>query len=140
MKIEYEHVTETVVIEVDECWGKVIQEMNKKDDLNERRETRRHEALDQSIDGTDWLKSPDESQDDAVIRKETAREIAKAMMCLTEKQRNAFIAIHIHGYSVTDYAKKIGVDKTTLSKRLSVAEKKMKDRLKACNNICETKG
>lgn len=139
MKIEYKHVTETVVIEVDECWGKIIQDMNKEEELIERRETRRHEELNQSLDGTDWLKSTEESQDDAVIRKETACEIARAMMCLTEKQRNAFIAIHVHGYSITDYAKKIGVDKTTLSKRLSVAEKKMKNSLKAYHNTLETK-
>ena len=48
------------------------------------------------------------------------------MKGLTKLQQEVFIAIHYQGYGVTDYAKKIGIDKSTVCKRLAVAEKKLK--------------
>ena len=116
MKVKYEYVNETVEIEVDEKWAAILA----------GRETRRHEMLNQNIDGTSWLKAAVETPEEIVIRKESAEEILSAMKGLTKLQQEVFIAIHYQGYGVTDYAKKIGIDKSTVCKRLAVAEKKLK--------------
>ena len=126
MKVKYEYVNETVEIEVDEKWAAILAEMDKEENLNNRRETRRHEMLNQNIDGTSWLKAAVETPEEIVIRKESAEEIISAMKGLTKLQQEVFIAIHYQGYGVTDYAKKIGIDKSTVCKRLAVAGKKLK--------------
>lgn len=126
MKIKYEYVNETVEIEVSEYWGKVLEEMDKEYKNVERRETRRHEELNQNIDGTDWLKSKEETQDDAVIRKEKEKEITEAMQHLSEKQADVIVAVHYLGCGITEYAKLRGISQPTATERLRSAEKILK--------------
>ena len=126
MKITYESATETIEIEVSERWGNLIKEMDREEARVDRKETRRHEGLNLALDESSWLDSGEEDPGDAMVRLELRKEIDAALMQLTEKQREVFLAVHYYGYGVTEVAQMHGLDKSTVSKRLDVAEKKLK--------------
>ena len=125
-KIEYKSVTGDFEIEVSERWANLIEEIEKEQSLINRKETRRHEELNLALDESSWLDSGEEDPGDAMVRLELRKEIDAALMQLTEKQREVFLAVHYYGYGVTEVAQMHGLDKSTVSKRLDVAEKKLK--------------
>ena len=125
-KIEYKSVTGDFEIEVSERWANLIEEIEKEQSLINRKETRRHEELNLTLDESSWLDSGEEDPGDAMVRLELRKEIDAALMQLTEKQREVFLAVHYYGYGVTEIAQMHGLDKSTVSKRLDVAEKKLK--------------
>ena len=126
MKITYESATETIEVEVSERWANLIKEMDREDALVDRKETRRHEELNLALDESPWLDSGEEDPGEAIARTEVGKEIDVALSHLTERQREVFLAVHYYGYGVTEIAKIKGLDKSTVSKRLDVAEKKLK--------------
>lgn len=126
MKIKYEFTNEDIEIEVSDEWGRTIIELNRQEALNDRRETRRHEQLDLSLDESDWLCSDEDDPGDAVARIEYLDEIGIALMSLTRKQRDVFLAVHYYGLGITEYAARKGIAHSTASERLKAAEKNMK--------------
>ena len=126
MKIRYEFTNEVIEIEVSDKWGQIIIEMNQREALNNRRETRRHESLDLSIDESEWLCSEEEDPADSITRMECGDEIEAALMGLTEKQRDVFIAVHYYGYGIAEYSRLKGIAHSTASERLKSAEKNLK--------------
>ena len=112
--------------EMNKKWANKKEKIEKKQSLIKRKETRRHEELNLALDESSWLDSGEEDPGDATVRLELRKEIDAALMQLTEKQREVFLAVHYYGYGVTEVAQMHGLDKSTVSKRLDVAEKKLK--------------
>lgn len=126
MKIKYEFANEVIEIEVSDEWGQIVIEMDRQEALNDRRETRRHERLDLTMDESSWLCSGDDDPCDSVAKIERLDEIGMALMSLTRKQRDIFVAVHYYGLGITEYASRKGIAHSTASERLKAAEKNMK--------------
>lgn len=125
MKYTYKTRTNDVNIDVDEKWVKILKEMDKEEELNERKETRRHESLDLSMDEHEWLDNHEEPVEETVGRIRTAEALDEAIATLTEKQRYIFMAVNFYGYSISEIAKIKGLNKSTVSRHLNAADKKI---------------
>ena len=127
MKVRYEFATETVTVEVSDEWGKVVLSMNEDEKKNDRKETRRHESLDLSMDESPWVKSDEDDPDTYVAEKlEEGVRIRRAMDHLTDKQKDVICQVYYRGYGITEYAEMRGINKTTARERLASAEMKLK--------------
>lgn len=127
MKYTYNTRTKNVNIDVDERWVKILKEMDKEEELNERKETRRHESLDLTMDEHEWLDNHEESIEDTICRLETAEALDEAIATLTAKQRDAFMAVHFYGFSISEVARIKGLNKSTVARNLNAAEKKLRN-------------
>ncbi len=77
-------------IEVTEKFAKKYAEMEHKDSLIERKETRRHQSLDKSLEHGFDVSDPTVDIAEMAERRELSDEIHKALDTLTEKQRIVF--------------------------------------------------
>lgn len=144
MKITYKFTNgETSTIEVTEEWSEVILDLDREEHNSNRKETRRHTAIDsyEYIDdqaNTNPRLSRDAFEyrnhiytDSAEIvadleSKYTRQHIHEAIEKLKPAQRNLISAIYFNGVSVNDYAKREGVDHSAISHRLQTAYKHLK--------------
>lgn len=127
MKYTYNTRTRDVDIDVDERWVKILKEMDKEEELNERKETRRHESLDLTMDEHEWLDNNEEPVEETICRLETAEALDEAIATLTAKQRDVFMAVNFYGLSISEVAEIKGLNKSTVARHLNAAEKKLKD-------------
>lgn len=144
MKIKYQFANnETNEIEISNEWGENILELDRQEFNVNRKETRRHTALDtyEYLDDqacTNPRLSRDafefrnricaESAETAadLERKYTHQHIRAAMNKLKPAQRDLITAIYFMGVSVNDYAKSEGVSHSAISHRLQTAYKQLK--------------
>lgn len=127
MKYTYKTRTRDVDIDVDEKWIEILKEMDKEEELNERKETRRHESLDLSMDEHEWLDNHEEPVEEIICRLETAEALDEAIATLTAKQRDAFMAVQFYGLSIGEVAKVKGISKQAVAKSLAQAKRKLKN-------------
>lgn len=144
MKITYTFANgDTNIIEVTDDWGAVVLDLDRQEKNLNRKETRRHTALD-SYDYIDDQadSNPRLSRDAFEYRngictdsaeivadlesKYTQQHIREAVAKLKPAQRDMIIAIYFDGMSVNDYAKRDGVDHSAISHRLQTAYKHLK--------------
>lgn len=144
MKITYKSVTgETYEVEVSKEWGEIILELDRKEYNINRKETRRHTSLnsydyidDQADSNPKLSRDAFEFKNGIYIEsaeimadlenKYTKQHIRNAVDMLKPKQRELINAIYYNSVSVTDYAKKEGVDHSAISHRLRTAYKALK--------------
>ncbi len=144
MKISYTSVTGQIhEIEVTDDWGAIVLDLDRQEKNQNRKETRRHTALD-SYDyiDTDADSNPRLSRDAFEYRnhicansaeivadlecKYTRQHIREAVAMLKPAQRDLITAIYFNGVPVHDYAKREGVDHSAISHRLQTAYKHLK--------------
>lgn len=116
----------TEEIEVTEEFAREYAEMERKDALTERKETRRHQSLDKSMEhGFDV---PDLYSDTAkeIERKELSEEIREALHKLTEKQRTVFLLYAEEGLNYRQIGEKLGLGTYTVRDYFYNAVKKLK--------------
>ena len=128
MKVKYEFATgEVVEVEVDEKIGKVIVELDREEFNNNQTETRRHCTISVLGDEGEWML--DKSQDPYEIVPEQIENecrFKKAMDSLSESQRDVLIAVGYMGMSLSEYAKKRGIDHSTASRNFLRAKTNFK--------------
>ncbi len=116
-------------IEVTEKFAKKYAEMEHKDALIERKEKRRHQSLDKSLEhGFDI---PDLTVDIAEMteRRELSDEIHKALDTLTEKQRIVFELYVSEGLPFRTIGEKMGLGTYTVRDYFYNEVKKLQKRL-----------
>jgi len=86
-------------IEVTEEFAAEFAEMEHKDALIERKETRRHQSLDKSLEHGFDIPDPQANVSEEIERRELSEEIRKALHKLTDKQRTVALL-----YNFTDKA------------------------------------
>ena len=114
-----------VDVEVNDGLATSYAEIEYRDSLLERKETRRHQSLgDFSIS--------DENADISQIfeRKQIADELSRAMKQLTEKQRIILASYSINQMSFQEIGSELGISKETAREHFYAAIKKMKKLLK----------
>ena len=127
MKIKYEFVTgEVVEVEVDEKWGKILEDLDFEEKMNDRKETRRHVSLDTGAEWSGWLITDDDPEGDIIEMIETRRDLTKALSVLSENQIKLVKALFVEGFSQEEYAEKNGVTQVAIARQLDRIRKKLK--------------
>lgn len=126
MKYKYEFVNETVEIEVDAKWAKVLKNLDQKEALNERTETRRKEPLHEEWD-TDWLEDKNECvEKEAAERLGEEEMIALAAGHLTKKQLVVFIYMYIYRLNGRMCADMMHITPSAVSQILSAIKRRLR--------------
>jgi hypothetical protein len=82
MKVSYQFANESVEVEVEEAWGELLMDMDRKEYNNDHKETRRHASLDE-LNQDDALSSRrEDNREDEILRKEEMNELVKALEIL----------------------------------------------------------
>ena len=97
-----------------------------KEDLIQRKETRRHTSLDYVFEQGHFIEDQDSDLSQHGVRMENILKMRKALSSLTDKQYNIVIAHHIDGLSFREIARRMGVSKSTVIYHFEKAEKIIK--------------
>jgi len=128
----------TIKIMVDDKTAKVLESLDEQSrheyilleheiDLQERRETRRHQSLEKSLEkGHDFVSNA-LTPDEKYIKEETCRELFNALATLSEDQKWLIQEVYFKGRRQVEIAKELGIQKSSLNDRLSRALKKLKN-------------
>lgn len=125
-RIRYFDGAKHVEIEVTEEFAAEYAAMEYRDKLIERKETRRHQSLDKSLEhGWDI---PDPSADVALQaeRNEEKARLSSALQRLTDKQRAVLLLYIEDGLSFREIAANLGVNKDTVREHYLAAIKNLK--------------
>ena len=126
VRIHYFDGAKHVEIEVTEEFAAEYAAMEHRDKLIERKETRRHQSLDKSLEhGWDI---PDPSADVALQaeRNEEKARLSSALQRLTDKQRAVLLLYIEDGLSFREIAANLGVNKDTVREHYLAAIKNLK--------------
>lgn len=125
-RIRYFDGTKYVEIEVTEEFASEYAAMEHRDKLIERKETRRHQSLDKSLEhGWDI---PDPSADVALQaeRNEEKARLSSALQRLTDKQRAVLLLYIEEVKSFREIGEALGIHKDTVKEHYHAAIKKLK--------------
>ena len=126
MKITYEFVTgEVSEVEVDERLGGMLLDLDRQQENNDQKETRRHVSLD-GMDYEGELFASAEDTERAVEHREDMARLYSAMEALSPSQRELVEKVYFEERKITDIAREEGVDKSAVSHRLERIHKKLK--------------
>mgnify|MGYP001101064627 FL=1 len=125
-RIRYFNGAKYVEIEVTEEFASEYAAMEHRDKLIERKETRRHQSLDKSLEhGWDI---PDPSADVALQaeRNEEKARLSSALQKLTDKQRAVLLLYIEEGLSFREIGEKLGIYKDTVKEHYHAAIKNLR--------------
>ena len=126
MKITYEFVTgEVSEVEVDERLGGMLLDLDRQQENNDQKETRRHFSLDGMDYEGELFASAEDTEREAVRREDMAR-LYSAMEALSPSQRELVEKVYFEERKITDIAREEGVTKQSVHERVERALKKLK--------------
>ena len=97
-----------------------------KENLIQRKETRRHTSLDYLFEQGHFIEDQDSDLSQHGVRMEKILKMRKALSALTDRQYNIVIAHHLDGLSFREIARRMGVSKSTVIYHFEKAEKILK--------------
>ena len=118
------------VIEVTEEFAAEYAAMEHRDKLIERKETRRHQSLDKSLEHGWDVADPSTDVALQAERDEDKERLHTALRKLTDKQRAVLLLYIEEGKSFRDIAKELGLNKDTVREHYFAAIKNLKKFLK----------
>ena len=124
MKVKYEFATETVDLDVEEIWGELLMDMDRREYNNDHKETRRHAPLYEMDQDDDCIPAEDNVEDE-ILRKEEMAELVKAFEILTPEQLVLIKKVYLEGKSVNSVAAELGIAQSSVSHRLMRIRKKL---------------
>ena len=129
MKITYEFVTgEISEAEVDERLGGMLLDLDRQQENNDQKETRRHFSLDGMDYEGELFASAEDTEGEAVRREDMAR-LYSAMEALSPSQRELVEKVYFEERKITDIAREEGVSKQSVHERVQRALKKLEKNL-----------
>ncbi|MDE6441755.1 MAG: sigma-70 family RNA polymerase sigma factor [Clostridia bacterium] len=114
-------------IEVTEEFAVAYAEMERSEHLTERKETRRHQSLDKSLEHGFDIADPHENIAERIERRELSEEIRKALHKLTDKQRIVFLLYVVDELNYREIGEKLGLGTYTVRDYFYNAVKKLKN-------------
>ena len=96
-----------------------------KEDLIQRKETRRHTSLDNLFEQGHFIEDQDSDLSQHGVRMENILKMRKALSTLTDKQRNVIIARHVDNLSFNEIGRRMGVTGKTVIAHFKAADKKV---------------
>ena len=124
--IKYFDGTKYVEVEVTEEFAAEYAAMEHRDKLIERKETRRHQSLDKSLEHGWDIADPSADVALQAERNEEKARLSSALQKLTDKQRAVLLLYIEEGLSFREIAAKIGVNKDTVREHYLAAIKNLK--------------
>ena len=118
------------VIEVTEEFAAEYAAMEHRDKLIERKETRRHQSLDKSLEHGWDIADPSADVALQAEQDEDKERLYAALRKLTDKQRAVLLLYIEEGKSFRDIAKELGLNKDTVREHYLAAIKNLKKFLK----------
>ena len=118
------------VIEVTEEFAAEYAAMEHRDKLIERKETRRHQSLDKSLEHGWDIADPSADVALQAEQDEDKERLYAALQKLTDKQRAVMLLYIEEGKSFRDIAKELGLNKDTIREHYLAAIKNLKKFLK----------
>ena len=125
-RIRYFDGTKYVEIEVTEEFAAEYAAMEHRDKLIERKETRRHQSLDKSLEHGWDIADPSADVALQAERNEEKARLSSALKKLTDKQRAVLLLYIEEGLSFREIAAKLGVNKDTVREHYQAAIKNLK--------------
>ena len=114
MKITYEFVTgEISEVEVDERLGGMLLDLDRQQENNDQKETRRHVSLDGMDYEGELFASAEDTEEEAVRREDMAR-LYSAMEALSPSQRELVKKVYFEKREITDIAREEGVSEAAI--------------------------
>ena len=127
MKISYGFVTgEVSEVEVDESLGGILLDLDRQQENNDQKETRRHFSLDGMDYEGELFASAEDTEREAVRREDMAR-LYSAMEALSPSQRELVEEVYFEERKITDIAREEGVSHVAVRDRLERIYKKIKN-------------
>lgn len=128
MIYEYITVSGTEQIEISDEWGEVLKELDRKEQNNEHKETRRHSTLNNGIDDYEWLAVDDPNIESLLGKKEISNveRLHSTFKYLSDSQKALLKDLYVNGLTETQIAKIEGVTQQAISCRLKKVFKKIK--------------
>lgn len=124
--IKYEINGKFVEIEVTDEFAAIFAEMERKDAQVERKETRRTQSLDKSLNnGFDISDESIDIEESAIKRDEILRLYA-ALEFLTAKQKQVLFFYAVKGFSFIEISKKLELNKDTVREHYLASIKKLR--------------
>lgn len=112
-----------VEIEVEDDFALEYRAMEHKDALVERKETRRHQSLNKSMDnGFDIADTRVDIEESAI----EAERLEQIFSCLTDCQREIARMFFLDGYSQKEISEQLGIAKSSMSERITTIKNKLK--------------
>lgn len=118
--------TAYVNVEVTEEFAAQYAEMEHKDALIERKETRRHQSLDKSMEHGFDVADPRADTAEQAERRELSGQIQNALHKLTDKQRTVVLLHALDGLSFREIGERLGLSRYTVRDYYDHAVKKLK--------------
>ena len=132
MKITYEFVTgEVSGVEVDERLGGMLLDLDRQQENNDQKETRRHFSLN-GMDYEGELFASAEDTERAVEHREDVARLYSAMEALSPSQRELVKKVYFEERKITDIAREEGVSHVAVRDRLERIYKKIKNNFHLC--------
>ena len=129
MKITYEFVTgEISGVEVDERLGGMLLDLDRQQENNDQKETRRHFSLNGMDYEGELFASAEDTEREAVRREDVVR-LYSAMEALSPSQRELVEKVYFEERKITDIAREEGVSKQSVHERVQRALKKLEKNL-----------
>ena len=123
-KYRYGFADGTEEIEISEEWVAVLREMDREEEANRKKQTRRHISLD-AVDYEGEEFAEDGDAETALLEKESDRVVEGILSSLTDVQRRR-VELRMEGLSHREIARLESADRKTIEESLSAAAKKMK--------------
>lgn len=125
-RIRYFDGAKHVEIEVTEEFAAEYAAMEHRDELIERKETRRHQSLDKSLEHGWDIADPSADVALQAERNEEKARLSSALQRLTDKQRAVLLLYIEDGLSFREIAANLGVNKDTVREHYLAAIKNLK--------------
>lgn len=125
-RIQYFDGTKYVEIEVTEEFAAEYAAMEHRDKLIERKETRRHQSLDKSLEHGWDVADPSADVALQAEQDEDKERLYAALRKLTDKQRAVLLLYIEEGKSFREIGEELGIHKDTVKEHYHAAIKKLK--------------
>lgn len=125
MKYTYSFATGTEAVEIGSEWASLLEEMDRAEEANRKRETRRHLSLDAMLfDGQD-LAAPGDAET-PLLEKEREASVRAAFACLTETQKRRLL-MHLDGMPYREIGRVEGANWKSCEESVRSAKNKLKN-------------
>ena len=124
-KYRYGFVDGTEEIEISEEWAAVLREMDREEEANRKKQTRRHISLD-AVDYEGEEFAEDGDSETALLEKESDRVVEGILSSLTDVQRRR-VELRMEGRTFREIGMLEGINFRRVEKSVNQAREKMKD-------------
>lgn len=126
MKFTYKTVTGTVEIEVDEKWGIMLEDLDRKEESAARRQRHHCVRIDFAMDHEPWLGSVENDPQEAYSETEMESRLRQALAELTPEQRRLAEKIFYEELTQKEIAGEENVTQGAISKRKKILMKDLR--------------